>query len=702
MANFLNAAFVAGVAVVAAAALKLVSVTMLALLVVLAILAASLAALGSRAVHFLGQDEQLRVEGFMGVSVRNGPGMKVLNPFSYRSAQVRKAESLGQMDYVKVRDTMTGSERIEQGPRLLFLEPYDQVASRSQAICLGSTDYVFVDDKLSGERRVVQGPCMWFPGPHEQAKQGSAVSLSRTEYIVVEDRLKGERSTVRGPTVWFPGPFDVASTKHTAIALQEDEYMRLKDCSSGQRWVQKGKALVFLEPTWQIEGSSSKDSGVRKAWSLKAYEFIRLVDSVTGKVSTHRGEMTVFPGPDEELLDGAVMNAIDLKVQEYVKILDQASGEVRVERGRASGSTQVFLGPNDKILDGGKKKAIEVDQDHAVLVRDKASGQLRLVTEKALFVPGPNETIEEVRELIKLSDHEALIVKDKEGQYNFYYGSDEKRGKDTPRSFFLPPFAEIVTLVWSKGRRRETRDLKISRFDCRAQFMSFEFNCRTSDNVELVLEGTFFWEVVDLPAMVKSTGDTSGDLCNHARSQFIRHVARVTLKQFMDESHIIAKKVWEEDTEFYASRGVKIHSLEVTRYQCADQSTSEILEQIIQETTNRMNRLSQAESENEVSLFRTQGQIEQEKMNGELLKIQHEHSEAEANVNGRAEASRIAAFVGGLEEAVPRLEERVALWQVLRKTEALSVVSQGGASLYYTPNDVDLSIESKMPVRSSS
>ena len=87
----------------------------------------------------------------------------------------------------------------------------------------------------------------------------------------------------------------------------------------------------------------------------------------------------------------------------------------------------------------------------------------------------------------------------------------------------------------------------------------------------------------------------------------------------MDSSHAIAKRVWEEDTEFYASRGVKIHSLEVTRYQCADSRTSEILEQIIQEgavglsclhyflplvhvvqeTTNRMNRLSQAESENE-------------------------------------------------------------------------------------------------------
>merc|ERR1712178_530044 len=225
----------------------------------------------------------------------------------------------------------------------------------------------------------------------------------------------------------------------------------------------------------------------------------------------------------------------------------------------------------------------------------------------------------------------------------------------------LPPYNEIVGLDWSRGRKRDMKGLMIERFDCRPQFMSFEFNCRTSDNVELVLEGTFFWEVVDLPAMVKSTGDTSGDLCNHARSQFIRHVARVTLKEFMESSHIIAKKVWEEDTSFYASRGVKIHSLEVTRYQCADQSTAEILEQIIQETTNRMNRLSQAESENEVRLFRTQGEIEQEKLNGALLSIKHEHAEAEAEVTGRAEANRVSAFFAGLEGKVEKLDDRIRL-----------------------------------------
>jgi len=756
---------------IAAASFKLVSAATVILLFFAALVLGCGVALLQRAVFFLGQDEQLKVEGLQGTKVHNGPGITLLNPFMYKSAESRKAVTLGNASYARLLNIMDGAERIEKGPQLLFLgaydelretcgakvlsdtdylivedqagkkrieqgpcmwfpkpheqtergqalslgrteyiivedkltgtkktvhgpcvwfpEPYDKVASRNSAHQPGSTEYLVIEDKLTSKKRIVRGPCMWFPEPDEVAEKGQAISLSQTEYIVVEDKLTGDKKTVRGPCVWYPEPYDVLSKKSTAHALQDDEYLRIKDTATGQRWIQKGKALVFPEPTWKIETCD-------KAWALKAYEYIRLVDTVTGKVRTERGEKTVFPSPDEELMDGEVMRAIDLKVHEYVKVLDQSTGEVRVESGAATGtSKQVFLGPNDKVLDNGKKRAIEVDEDHAVLVRDKATGQCRLVTEKLLFVPEPNETIEEVKEKIKLADHEAMIVKDKDGQFHYYYGSDEKRAADQERSFFLPPYAEVVQLCWSKGRRRESRTLMISRFDCRPQFMSFEFNCRTADNVELILEGTFFWEVVDLPAMVRSTGDTSGDLCNHARSQFIRHVARVTLKQFMDESHAIAKKVWEEDTGFFKSRGVKIHSLEVTRYQCADQRTSEILEQIIQETTNRMNRLSQAESENEVSLFRTQGQIEQERMNGELLKIQHEHSEAEAKVNGQSEAARIQAFMSGLDKTVPKLEDRVFMWQTLRKTEALQAVSEGGAQLYYTPSDVNLSIEAK-------
>jgi len=644
-----------------------------------------------RSVFFLGKEEQLKVQCFTETVVRNGPGLQVLNPFGYRSAVVVKACTLGTMDHVKVQDRSTGSERIEKGPKLLFLGPYENADSVRQGLSLTSTDYVIVDNKVSGERTVVKGPCVWFPGPHDQSSQGCATSLSRTEYIIVNDRLTGHRAIQKGPCVWFPKPYDSASSKKTAIALQDDEYIKLKDTSTGRRWVQKGKALVFCEPTWVVEDATAKSSGAQKAWALKSYEYVRLLNGVTGQVAVHRGERTVFPEADETLLDGDKMAALDLKVQEYVKILDQATGDIRV----VGGTNQVFLGPNERFLDGGKKNAIEIDSEHAVLVRDKKTGQQRLIQEHQLFVPGPYETIEEVRDLIKLADHEALLIKDKNGEFHYYYGSDAKRRPDQPRSFFLPPNCEIVKQCWSRGRRRERRDLYISVFDCRAQFMSFEFNSRTRDNVEMVLEGTFFWEVVDLPTMVKKTGDTPGDICAHARSQFIKHVAKVTLKQFMEGLHVLSTKVFEEDPDFFTNRGVKVHSLEVTRYQCAERNTAEILEQIIQETTNRMNRLSQAESENEVKLFQMHGEIAQERLNGDLLQIQHKHAQEEQRCVGSAEAQKAASFITGLSEDVPKLEERIEMWGTLRQQEALTEITQGKGRLYYTPEGIDLKIDSK-------
>lgn len=729
---------------------------------------------GKRQVHFLGKDEQLRIQRLTDLEVHNGPGSKVLMPFSYRSVEVVKAQTLGTMDYVKLKDSLDGSERIERGPKLLFLGSYESVEHRGTGISLNSTEYVLVEDKLSGERRVtkgpfvwfpdvqeagtkreaislssmeyvivddkwtggksvVKGPCVWFPepsqvgkklsgislgsmeyvsvedsvsgekwiekgpkvwfpGPQQTGKKGEAMTLGKTEFITVEDQLTGSKSMVKGPRVWFPAPFDTASPPVEAVALQDDEYLLMKDMGTGQRWVLKGKALVFLEPSWRIEETGATKGraahGIRKAWVLKSYEYVRLVDTVTGKVTTHRGEATVFPGPDEQSLDADKVSAIDLKVNEYVKLLDKATGEIRV----VAGSAQVFLEPHELALDGGKQKAVEVDDEHAVLVRDKGTGQQRLVTENQLFIPGPHESIEEVRSLFKLAAHEAMIIKDKDGHFHYYYGV-LKALSTQPPSFFLPPYAEVVRLCWSRGRRREKRDLYIDRFDCRAQYMSFEFNCRTKDNVELILEGTFFWEVVDLPRMVQTTGDTSGDICNHARSEFIKHVAKVTLKEFMDDLSSISSRVYDEDTVFYESRGVKVHSLEVTGYKCAESATSEVLQQIIAETTNRMNRLSQQESENEVKIFKMQGQIEQEKLNRDLLEIQHEHAKAEAQVVGTAEAERIAAFMRGVTKEVPKLEDRLAMWQTLRKNDALTALSQGDAHLYFTPSDVNLSIE---------
>merc|ERR1712137_758340 len=116
-----------------------------------------------------------------------------------------------------------------------------------------------------------------------------------------------------------------------------------------------------------------------------------------------------------------------------------------------TGTDRVFLGPNERTVEGGKKKAVQVDEEHAVLVRDTSNGQVRLVTEKKLFFPGKNEVIEEVRSLIKLEDHEAMIIKDKDGNMNFHYGNPEKYQSSLPRFFLAAIFGDCSVMVeqWS-------------------------------------------------------------------------------------------------------------------------------------------------------------------------------------------------------------------------------------------------------------
>merc|ERR1711988_460275 len=101
-----------------------------------------------------------------------------------------------------------------------------------------------------------------------------------------------------------------------------------------------------------------------------------------------------------------------------------------------------------------------------------------------------------------------------------------------------------------------------------------------------------------------------------------------------------------------------------------------VLQQIIRETTNRMNRLSKQESENEVKIFKMQGQIEQEKLYSRLQDIQNSHAQNKADVEGQSEAQRVKAFVEGLKNDVPDLPKRMDIWHTLRKTEALNTVSQ--------------------------
>jgi len=77
---------------------------------------------------------------------------------------------------------------------------------------------------------------------------------------------------------------------------------------------------------------------------------------------------------------------------------------------------------------------------------------------------------------------------------------------------------------------------------------------------------------------------------------------------------------------------------------CKDPKTEEVLQDIIKETTHRLNRLQKQTSDNEVQMLSMKGAIEKEKLNGDLLHIRQSHRKIDAVTTGESEAAAVEAF----------------------------------------------------------
>merc|ERR1719271_304254 len=123
---------------------------------------------------------------------------------------------------------------------------------------------------------------------------------------------------------------------------------------------------------------------------------------------------------------------------------------------------------------------------------------------------------------------------------------------------------------------------------------------------------------------------------------------------------------------FYAERGVEIISMEVTRFEPVDAKTAEVLQQIIQETTNRINRLQVQNSENDVLAAKLAADIQMEKQRTELIETQTKNEQLQAQMQGESDGMERAmsakAFIDGLN------------------------TSAGKATLFLTPKDMNLKL----------
>ena len=729
--------------------------------------------------RMVAKGERLIIETGTSKHVVFGPKTHLL-PLFYQKLTLETCVTLDQLSYAIIQDELTGSVKIEQGPKILELSAYEKIKDGTiyKAISLMKNQYIKLKDKATGQIEMIKGEKGAFipqptqidfytNRPVDENCILEALNLKVDQYVYIEDKQTGKITLEKGSKsgklifpeayqefVALPHPHSYKQIRD-ALNLDFNQYIEINNKDTGVRRLEAGEKMIFLQPNenfvtkspkiaeslkatnycfiQQKDGSirSVKGEGlvfpqvdeifipdpytgqnIRDAIVLRNNEYCKIENTQTGEIRVEKGENLIFLTPFEKLVNREIKQAINLTCYEYVKIINQQTGQLRTEKGEKL----VFLGPFDEIVNNKKHQAIEVDDQTAVLIRDKQTGQQKLVKSKQLFFPDDNEEVIEVRNLIKLAEHQCCIVRDQTGKDSFYFGKNVEQS-----CFFLEPYHEIVSCKWSRGRRREHRDLIIQKIDLRPMFMSFEFNCRTSDNVELILEGTLFWQIIDPVAMNKFTGDTTGDVCSHARSVFIQAVSQVDFKEFMQNFNQIASRgasssaknnnnsdekskskpddsSWmpefnDDSDPFYQQRGVKIHNLEVTGYRCAEAATSKVLNQIIQETTNRLNRLQQQESASEVKLMQINALINEEKAKAELLEFQKANSDRSAEMVGLEEAHKVRTFLESLDSTVESLDSRIELWKILRKNDALRAVSSNNTKLIYTPNDADLSLK---------
>merc|ERR1712224_22002 len=107
-------------------------------------------------------------------------------------------------------------------------------------------------------------------------------------------------------------------------------------------------------------------------------------------------------------------------------------------------------------------------------------------------------------------------------------------------------------------------------------------------------------------------------------------VGGATLEQFMGSFNELVSSAARLDAAFYRERGVALHSLEVLSYACKDPAQAKVLEEIIRETTNRINALQKKRSENEVASEKLKADLQLELARQDLLKAQSDNAKAQA------------------------------------------------------------------------
>lgn len=403
-------------------------------------------------------------------------------------------------------------------------------------------------------------------------------------------------------------------------------------------------------------------------------------------------------GAYEELL--RIENKVVLQKNQYIRLVDRLTGEERVVPGVRT------LVPRPSEESGrGVEDSVMLDTDTAVLVLNKTEGRQSLITTTGVFTPGEYEEIVEIRKKQRCLPHEALVVRDGVGQLTVYTGTSANP------AFFLPPYSMVVQMTWSSysepsadggALEQLPRKVSVTKIDMRVRKMFFAYEVRTSDNVKLRLQGTIFWRILDVVMLIGMTSDPVGDVWYHSRSALIQQVSMTNLSHFMMNQSEVLQSAFANQAadQFYAERGVELKSMELTAFDCVDPRTQAVMQEIIQEKTNRINRLTAQEGENNVAAARMMADIALERQRTAFIESRANNSRLEAEMFGNAEGTRIVqravTFLAGLNESLPNTSQRIDLYKLQESMASRNVdthnLASGKGTLFMTAEDLNLNL----------
>mmetsp|Transcript_43294 Transcript_43294/g.92667 ORF Transcript_43294/g.92667 Transcript_43294/m.92667 type:complete len:595 (-) Transcript_43294:24-1808(-) len=193
----------------------------------------------------------------------------------------------------------------------------------------------------------------------------------------------------------------------------------------------------------------------RNAQLLDALQYAIVQDILTSVQRVEAGPQLFFPGAYDEIQ--SINTKIVLEKHQFVRLTDQMTGEETVSKGPGTVVPTVYQTHN------GIEDAVFVNKGTSLVLVNKLTGLQELVTicnyPSGVWAPEPLQELVDIRELIHVLPHEAMVVRDVDGLMTVYSGRSSTTNADgcsvsstsdgNGVGFFLPPYSKILRMQWS-------------------------------------------------------------------------------------------------------------------------------------------------------------------------------------------------------------------------------------------------------------